>query len=63
MVLIFTEKGNMEVLNKSIGIVVLAMVLFMVSSKLMAQESPMEEDYLKIMKVSAPEGLLLEVGG
>ena len=29
----------------------------------MAQESPMEEDYYKIMKVSSPEGTLLEVGG
>jgi cytochrome c551/c552 len=28
-----------------------------------AQESPMEEDYYKIMKVSSPEGTLLEVGG
>jgi cytochrome c551/c552 len=28
-----------------------------------AQESPMEEDYFKIMKVSSPEGTLLEVGG
>ncbi|MES2647289.1 MAG: c-type cytochrome [Bacteroidota bacterium] len=28
-----------------------------------AQESPKEEDYFKIMKVSAPEGTLLEVGG
>lgn len=29
----------------------------------MAQESPKEEDYFKIMKVRAPEGTLLEVGG
>ncbi len=28
-----------------------------------AQESPMEEDYYKIMKVTSPEGTLLEVGG
>jgi cytochrome c551/c552 len=28
-----------------------------------AQESPKEEDYFKIGKISAPEGLLLEVGG
>ncbi len=28
-----------------------------------AQETPKEEDYFKIFKVSAPEGLLLEVGG
>lgn len=29
----------------------------------LAQESPKEEDYFKIMKVSSPEGTLLEVGG
>lgn len=28
-----------------------------------AQESPKEEDFFKIMRVSAPEGLVLEVGG
>ncbi|MFT2008180.1 c-type cytochrome [Pontibacter sp. 13R65] len=28
-----------------------------------AQESPKEEDFYKIMKISAPEGTLLEVGG
>ncbi|TPE44028.1 hypothetical protein [Pontibacter mangrovi] len=28
-----------------------------------AQESPMEEDYFRIMGVSSPEGALLEVGG
>src|SRR5690606_21593340 len=39
----------------------LTVVSFNLSSS--AQESPMEEDYFKIMKVSAPEGTLLEVGG
>lgn len=29
----------------------------------LAQESPMEEDFFKIMRVPAPEGTLLEVGG
>ncbi len=29
----------------------------------LAQESPKEEDYFRIMKVSSPEGTLLEVGG
>lgn len=28
-----------------------------------AQESPQEDDYFRIMKVTAPEGILLEVGG
>ncbi|HZF66080.1 MAG TPA: c-type cytochrome [Chitinophagaceae bacterium] len=31
--------------------------------KTSAQESPKEEDYFKIMRVSAPEGTVLEVGG
>jgi len=39
----------------------LTVVSFHLSSS--AQESPMEEDYFKIMKVSSPEGTLLEVGG
>ena len=29
----------------------------------MAQESPKEEDFFKLLKVTAPEGTLLEVGG
>ena len=33
------------------------------SLSLMAQESPKEEDFFKILKVPAPEGTLLEVGG
>jgi cytochrome c551/c552 len=37
--------------------------IFGFSSMVNAQESPMEEDYYKIMKVSSPEGTLLEVGG
>jgi glucose/arabinose dehydrogenase len=31
--------------------------------KTAAQESPMEEDFFRIMRVSAPEGVILEVGG
>lgn len=33
------------------------------SSQVLGQESPMEEDFFRIMKVRAPEGTLLEVGG
>ncbi|EON75063.1 putative large, multifunctional secreted protein [Lunatimonas lonarensis] len=33
------------------------------STFVLAQESPMEEDYFKILRVSSPEGTLLEVGG
>lgn len=63
MVLIFTDNSKMEIKNKVIGIFFLAMAFMMLSPLLMAQESPMEEDYFKILKVKAPEGLLLEVGG
>ncbi|WP_228527918.1 c-type cytochrome [Pararhodonellum marinum] len=35
----------------------------LVAFSALGQESPMEEDYFKIMKVSSPEGTLLEVGG
>lgn len=34
-----------------------------VSSGVRAQETPKEEDFYKILKVSSPEGTLLEVGG
>ncbi|MCR9013842.1 c-type cytochrome [Aquiflexum gelatinilyticum] len=45
-------------------ITVLALgILGLFSRPAMAQESPLEEDYYKIMKVSSPEGTLLEVGG
>lgn len=33
------------------------------TATVMAQESPKEEDFFKILKVTAPEGTLLEVGG
>jgi cytochrome c551/c552 len=33
------------------------------STFVLAQESPMEEDYFKILRVGSPEGTLLEVGG
>ena len=33
------------------------------SASAVAQESPMEEDYFRIMNVSSPEGAMLEVGG
>ncbi|AKD05475.1 membrane protein [Pontibacter korlensis] len=34
-----------------------------ISTSVLAQESPREEDYFRIMGVSSPEGALLEVGG
>jgi cytochrome c551/c552 len=39
------------------------MLLCVSSLTVWAQESPMEEDFFKILKVSSPEGTLLEVGG
>ena len=51
-------------IKKYIGRVLLAALLVMgFNLSILAQESPMEEDYFKIMKVPAPEGTLLEVGG
>jgi cytochrome c551/c552 len=48
----------------SIYITILSLgLLGLLSIPTKAQESPMEEDYYKIMKVSSPEGTLLEVGG
>lgn len=42
----------------------LTLVLFSgLGSQVLGQESPMEEDFFRIMKVRAPEGTLLEVGG
>ena len=38
-------------------------VLSLLAFPVFAQESPKEEDFFKILKVSAPEGTLLEVGG
>ncbi len=38
-------------------------VLFLLCFSAESQESPKEEDFFKIAKVSAPEGIVLEVGG
>ncbi|MEI9944670.1 MAG: c-type cytochrome [Chitinophagaceae bacterium] len=39
------------------------LVLLLAHSSLQAQEAAKEEDFFRIMKVSSPEGTLLEVGG
>lgn len=39
------------------------MSILLTTITVMAQESPKEEDFFKILKVPAPEGALLEVGG
>ncbi|PZX54138.1 c-type cytochrome [Algoriphagus chordae] len=41
----------------------LAAVIQLMPGQVDAQESPKEEDFFKIMRVTAPEGTLLEVGG
>ena len=40
-----------------------AVLMAGLSTQVVAQESPLEEDFFKILKVSSPEGILLEVGG
>lgn len=52
-------------LKRHIGPVLLLSLLLLLglNHSSLAQESPKEEDYFKIMKVGAPEGTLLEVGG
>lgn len=47
---------------KSRCLVLLAFV-FILPYQIFSQESPMEEDFFRIMKISSPEGTLLEVGG
>lgn len=49
---------NMNLKSLALGAAALGM-----SFSLLAQESPKEEDFFKILKVPAPEGTLLEVGG
>jgi len=43
--------------------VLCGMMLAVISMVTKAQETPKEEDYFKILKMKAPEGILLEVGG
>lgn len=50
-------------LNINLKSLALSVVALVMSHSLIAQESPKEEDFFKILKVSAPEGTLLEVGG
>jgi cytochrome c551/c552/glucose/arabinose dehydrogenase len=41
----------------------MAAILLIAMNSAHAQESPAEQDYFRIMKISAPEGTILEVGG
>lgn len=43
--------------------ILIALFAIVSATAVRAQESPKEEDFFKILKVSAPEGTLLEVGG
>lgn len=49
--------------SNQIPVLFLILMGIMVLQPANAQESPMEEDYFKILRVKAPEGTLLEVGG
>ena len=42
---------------------ILSVVVLLGSMLAIAQETPKEEDFFKIMKVATPEGIILEVGG
>lgn len=55
--------ANMKQLKNSIAALILVFLSSSLNSPVFGQESPMEEDYFKILRVGAPEGLLLEVGG
>lgn len=50
-------------LNFNLKSLTLSAIALGMSLSLVAQESPKEEDFFKILKVPAPEGTLLEVGG
>lgn len=50
-------------INLLFALVLTASFTINFDNPLKAQESPQEEDFFKIMKVSSPEGTLLEVGG
>ncbi|MDO8967422.1 c-type cytochrome [Algoriphagus sp.] len=50
-------------LNYKLKSLTLSAIALGMSLSLIAQESPKEEDFFKILKVPAPEGTLLEVGG
>src|SRR3954468_3823395 len=54
-----------RVINRALRLVtIIAIVLLSRSNNVYAQaESPKEDDFFKIMKVPAPEGTILEVGG
>jgi len=52
----------MKNINKLYRTVLFA-VFILLGSSAIAQETPKEEDFFKIMKVATPEGIILEVGG
>ena len=56
----------MTIINKKMNLSIKILFLFMFVLGLqpvLAQETPKEEDFYKILKLAAPEGILLEVGG
>ncbi|WP_394351762.1 hypothetical protein [Pontibacter pamirensis] len=57
------EHTNKKYRHAALALLLTAATATGFSTSAMAQESPMEEDYFRIMGVSSPEGALLEVGG
>lgn len=49
--------------TKDMSRYLLLLFVLILPYQIFSQESPMEEDFFRIMKVSSPEGTLLEVGG
>jgi len=47
----------------SLNAVIVSVMFYLLPFGALAQESPKEEDYFKMARVSAPEGIVLEVGG
>ncbi|GAB3534122.1 hypothetical protein GCM10027443_20760 [Pontibacter brevis] len=54
---------NKKYRNAALAFLLTAAAATGLGSSAVAQESPMEEDYFRIMGVPSPEGALLEVGG
>jgi cytochrome c551/c552 len=56
-----------QIINKQFRIaaycLMLASAVLVAATTVVAQESPKEEDFFRIAKVSVPEGVMLEVGG
>jgi cytochrome c551/c552 len=57
------KKISSGIIRQTAALLVSCLVASGISETVMAQESPKEEDFFKILRVSSPEGTILEVGG